>query len=101
MIWIIAIVIILVILAFLKFEHHKKTIHITILILILGLIYFSMSSMIKSGQMDFSSPGNTMSSLGFYMGWVGETSLKLVGIGKDTIITVGNVIKGNETEFKK
>lgn len=71
-----------------------------ILVLLLGLIFFSMSSMVSDGRMDFSSPQSTLSSLKFYVVWLGETGLKLVGTGKDTVVTVGNVIKGNQTENK-
>ena len=96
--WIILIVIALVIIAFLKFEHYKKAIHIFILMIILVIVFFSMNAMMKSGEMDFTSPGATINSFAVYFTWLGETGLQLFGIGRDTVRTVGNVIMTNETK---
>ena len=96
--WIIGIVLVLVILAFLKFEHYKKTWHLILLIFVLLLVYFSMTAMINSGQMDFSSPKSAISSFSIYAGWLGQTGLELFNIGKGTVKTVGNVIMTNQTE---
>jgi low affinity Fe/Cu permease len=99
--WIIAIVLVLIILVFLKFEHYNKTWHMIILLAILAILYVSMSTMIQTGKMDFSSPSTTINSLAVYMSWLGETGLKLFTLGKDTIVTAGNVIKNNQTEIKR
>lgn len=100
MLWIVIIVLLVIILAFLKFEHYKRTTHIVLLVLVLVLVYFSMNSMIKSGEMNFSSPKATINSIGVYLTWLGQTTVKLVGVGKDTITTVGNVIITNSTKTK-
>lgn len=53
--------------------------------------------MINTNQMDFSSPGAIVNSIGVYAGWLGQTTINLIGVGKDTIRTVGNVINTNQT----
>jgi hypothetical protein len=98
--WIILIVLALVIIAFLKFEHYKKTFHIFILIIVLVLIYVSMNAMIQTGEMDFSSPRSSINSMGIYFSWLGQTGIELFSIGQGTIRTVGNVILTNQTEQK-
>ena len=96
--WIILIVIALIIIAFLKFEHYKKALHIFVLVLVLVLVYVSMNAMMQTGEMDFTSPKATINSFTVYFSWLGATSFELFGIGKDTIRTVGNVISTNQTK---
>jgi cell division protein FtsW (lipid II flippase) len=98
--WIILIVFALIIVAFLKFEHYKKTWHFILLMLVLVLVFFSITAMIQTGRMDFTSPKSTMNSMTIYFSWLGQTSFQLFNIGKDTIKTVGNVILTNQTEQK-
>ena len=97
--WIIAIVLIVIVMAFLKFEHFKKNWHVTILIVVLILAYLSITAMIQTGKMDFTSPGAAINSFAVYFGWLGETTFNLIGIGKNTIKTVGNVVRINNTQM--
>jgi multidrug transporter EmrE-like cation transporter len=95
--WIIAIVFIIIIMVFLKFEHFKKNWYTAILIVILIIAYLSITAMLETGKMDFTSTGAAVNSFAVYFGWLGETTINLMGIGKDTIKTVGNVVRINNT----
>jgi len=100
--WIIVIVVVLIILAFLKYEHIRKTWHVLLLILLLLLIVVSMTTMIRTGQMDFSSPQSTINSMAIYFSWLGHTSIQIFNVGKESFVTVGNVIRGvNETQRRE
>jgi uncharacterized membrane protein len=101
MIWIVAIILVLVLLAFLKFEHYNKTWHTLLAITLILFVYLSMTAMIKTGKMDFSSPRAVINSFTIYGGWLSETGFKLFDIGKDTIRTIGNAIRINQTDKGK
>jgi hypothetical protein len=101
MIWIVWAVIIGIIFIFLKYSHIKKNVMLVLVLILIILVYFSMTTMINSGEMDFSSPRTALTSFTFYFNWLGQTSMSILDIGKDTVKTVGNVIKLNQTEEKR
>jgi hypothetical protein len=78
-----------------------RKVKLTVILLVLVLIYFSVVTVFNSDKVDLNSPGGVINAVYIYFGWVGETGAKLFGIGKDTFNAVGNVIKGNQTEDKK
>ena len=99
MMWVIAVVLVVLILVFQKFKHLKESWMILVFALFLVLVYFSMTAKIQSGELDFSSPGQAINSIGVYAGWLGQTALNVLTIGKDSMTTVGNVILNrNQTD---
>ena len=84
-------------LIFLKLEHHGRKIKLAVLILIGLLIYFSIANLFISEQVDLTSPKGIIGAVYVYFGWLGQTASKLWGVGKDTVVAVGNAIKFNVT----
>lgn len=99
--WLIFVVFAIFLVFVIKSEHHLRKVKLAVILLVLLLIYFSIAIWSNSEAVDFSTPGGIMNAVYVYFGWVGETSAKLFGIGKDTVVAVGNVIKVNQTEDKK
>lgn len=96
--WIIVGVFILIGLIFLKMEHHTRKIKIIIIILIGGLIYFSMMGVFTSEQIDITSPRGIVNAVYVYFGWIGQTTSSLWDIGTGTAHLVGNAIKIDSEE---
>lgn len=79
-------------------EHHARKIKIAVVIVILMMIYFSVVTVLSSGNVDLSSPGGIASGIYYYIGWMGSSFAQLWDIGKDSAIAVGNVIRMNTSE---
>ncbi|MFA5060833.1 MAG: hypothetical protein WC494_00765 [Candidatus Pacearchaeota archaeon] len=95
---IIILLIAIIALKLLKFDHHARTIKIIFFTLIILLLYFSIMSVLNSGNADLGSPRGITKTISFYFGWLGQTVWNLWDIGADTVKTVGNAIKVNSTE---
>ena len=95
MLWIIALVMLGIVFLFIKFNSFKQSWTVFIFILLLVLVFFSMNSMIRSGELDFSTVGSSINSLGVYGGWLGQTTVNVFVVMKDSFKTVGNVILDN------
>lgn len=98
--WIILIVFALFLILVIKSEHHLRKLKLTIILLALVLIYVSVITWFNSDQIDLSSPSGVVNAVYVYFGWVGQTTANLFGIGKDTVVAVGNVVKVNQTNKK-
>ena len=83
-----------------KLEHHGRRIKLVAIVLIICLVYFSVSGLFHSGQLDLTSPSGIANSVYTYVGWISQTAVKLWGIGVETTGMVGNAIKLNNTETK-
>lgn len=101
MLWIIALVLLGLIYVFIQVNSFKQSWTVFIFIVLLVLVFFSMSGMIRSGELDFSTAGNSINSLGVYAGWLGKTTINVFSVVKDSFRTVGHVISSNTTEIKE
>jgi hypothetical protein len=96
---VIVIAVLLVIgLLYVQIEHHARKIKITVLILVIVSIYFSLSSVFSTNEIDATSPSGIMDATLLYVDWVSSTSVKLWDVGAETTHMVGNAIKVNGTE---
>jgi len=95
--WTVVIIFIVIGIILLKLEHSTRKYKVIAIILILIVIYFSIAMLFSSDQIDLRSPSGIIKATYLYIGWIGETSSKLWGIGTDTVKLVGNAIKINNT----
>lgn len=73
-----------------------------ILLIVLGLLLvLSLVQVFQSPEHDLQSPKGIVQAVYSYAGWVGSTSANLWAIGKDTVRTVGNAIKLNNSDEDK
>ncbi len=98
--WVVILILVFIVLAFLKIDHHTRVLKIFVLLGILLLIAFSMYNLFKVKEIDLSSPKDVVNTVYLYFGWLGNTLTQLWDVGKDTITTVGNVIKINQSEIE-
>lgn len=98
MIWIALIGIVILVLFFEKFKDMKKVFLPIFLIGIILLIYFSISPKLKAQELEFNSPKAILNSVMVYSSIIGESIMSVINTGKNSVIAVGNVIKGNQTE---
>lgn len=96
--WIIIGVLILIAFALLKIEHHGRRIKVVAIIIIAALLYFSLAGLFNSGEVDINSPKGIMNAVWVYFGWLGKTATAVWEVGTDSVRTVGNAIRFNETE---
>ena len=54
-------------------------------------------ALFSSEDVDLTSPKGIVKAVYLYFGWMGRTFSNLWDIGKDTAVSVGNVIKMNMT----
>lgn len=95
--WILIIVALFILLAFFRVEHTGRRIKVIALILVLTLIYFSVSMVISQNKVDLKSPNGIFKGLYLYAGWLGEIALKMWDVGRQTVGMTANVIKGNSS----
>ena len=95
--WFILLIFIILGLVFVRFEHHSKKIKIVVIILICFLLYFSIKGLFSNNEADLSSPKGIVNAVYVYVGWLGHTASNFWDIGKDTVKTVGNAIKINNS----
>jgi hypothetical protein len=81
-----------------KMEHHSRKVKLVIIVLIGALIYFSVVGLFSSDRVDLTSPSGIMNAAYVYVGWIGETSVKLWDVGKNSVKMVGNAVRFNQTE---
>jgi hypothetical protein len=62
------------------------------------LIFLSMSSVLSKETVDLTSPRGVMNAIYLYVGWLGETTVDLWDIGKESISLAGNAIRVNNDE---
>lgn len=81
-------------------EHMGKRIKVLIIIALLLGLYFSVSNMVKSGSVDFSSPKGIVNSIYTYFGYLAGIGKSVWDVGSNAVTGVGNAIKidRNETE---
>ena len=91
-------IIIVLTLFYLQLEHHTKKIKIAAIVLIIALIYFSVTGIFTSDQVDMTSPSGIINAVYLYVGWIGSTATELWDIGVQTTHMVGNAIKVNSTQ---
>jgi len=94
---IIIVIFIALALIYLKTEHHAKKIKIVLIIIIVAFLYFSMMGILSSDNVSLSSPRGVVNAVYVYFGWLGQTAGQVWDIGTDTVGTVGNVIKINNS----
>jgi len=96
---IIAITIIIILgLFYLQIEHHTRKIKIAATLAIIALIYFSITGVFSSDQVDMTSPTGIINAAYIYVGWLGSIATNLWDVGVETTHMVGNAIKVNTTE---
>ncbi len=96
--WLIWGVLIIFALIVLQLEHHSRRVKFFIMLIIGVLLYFSLVGLFSSDQVDLTSPKGIVNGGYVYVGWLGDTFASLWGVGKDTVKTVGNIVKLNQTE---
>ena len=99
--WIAIAILVLVGFYLLKLDHHARKIKIIAIILIAILIYFSITGIFSSDNIDIKSPRGIANAVYVYFGWLGHTVSNLWDIGADTVRTVGNAIKINQTDEER
>ena len=82
----------------LNLEHHARKIKIAATIVLLMIVYFSITSVLNSGNVDMASPRGIVGGVYYYFGWLGNALGDVWSISKDSAIAIGNVIKINRTE---
>ncbi len=98
--WIVIIIAVLLVVCFMKLDHHAHILKTVIIIGIILLLGFSMYNMFKSKNIDYSSPKEIINTIYMYFGWLGNTVSELWQVGKDTVSTVGNVIKIEDSDIQ-
>ena len=96
--WIIIALLLLIGFWYIKVEHHTHKIKITILIILVAIIYFSMVGVFSSTKVDLTSPSGVVNAVYVYFGWMGQTITNLWEVGTDTTRTVGNAIRLNGSD---
>jgi hypothetical protein len=91
----------LLVFIFLKIEHAGRLLKVFLLVVIGALIFFSLSSLIKSNAMDVDSPQGVIQVVTVYFKWMGNAITNLVDVSDEVISIVGNAIKVNWTEETK
>ena len=86
---------------YLKLEHHGRKVKVIIILLICVVIYFSIIGIFTSNEVDITSPRGIVKGVYLYVGWIGQTASNLWEVGTDTVKTVGNAIKINNTKTEK
>jgi hypothetical protein len=84
---------------YIKMEHHTRKLKIIAIVAVGLLIYFSVSTIFMSDQVDLTSPRGIISAMYLYVGWLGQTASNLWNVAIETTHTVGNAIKVNNTEI--
>lgn len=77
-------------------EHHMRKVKLAVILIIVFLLYLSLSSVFNS-EASLNSPKGIINAVYVYFGWLGQTIGNLWDIGVDTAHTVGNAIKINST----
>jgi glucan phosphoethanolaminetransferase (alkaline phosphatase superfamily) len=102
MLWIIiAVVLALLLFVMLHMEHSLRKVKLIVVIVFFLLVFFSIIGFFASKNNDFDSPRGIFNSVYSYFGWLGEKGIEIFYVGKDSVITVGNIIKSNQTFEKK
>lgn len=97
--WILIIIGMVLLIVFLKISHSANIVKVLVIMAFLLLIGFSMFKMFETQKTDLSSPREIANTVYMYFGWLGNTATKLWDVGKDTIVSVGNVIKIDEANI--
>ena len=74
-------------------EHHARKLKVVAAILIILLLYFSVSGVLNSNQVDITSPSGIVNAVYLYVGWIGHTAVNLWNVGVETVNMVGNAVK--------
>lgn len=93
--WLILLIFVIVALIVLRLEHTKRIVKWTLLIFLGLAIYFSIMTLISSGDVDLNSPRGIAQAAYLYFGWIGKTLVKLLDVGKETVNLVGDAISFN------
>ena len=80
-----------------KMEHHARKVKVIVIVLIGLFLYFSIVGLFSSERVDLTSPRGIVNAVYVYFGWIGNTIANLWDVGSDTVKTVGNAIKLNNT----
>jgi len=86
-------VFILIAFYYIKMEHHARKLKVVAAILIILLLYFSVSGVLNSNQVDITSPSGIVNAVYLYVGWIGHTAVNLWNVGVETVNMVGNAVK--------
>ncbi len=86
--WVILVVLVLVVAAFLKFRHMKHRFFLIIILLLLIFIYTTMSNVIKNNNLNVTTMNGMVTAGKLYFSWLGH----IFGNVKDV---TGDVIKMN------
>ncbi len=91
---------ILVILGFLfvKFYHTGMKIKLVLLLLLGLLLYWSISGLMSSVNLDVNSPTEVIKGVGLYFSWLGQTATHVWDIGKTTALTIKDTVSFNNTK---
>ena len=89
------IVFLLVALFIFKLEHLGKVIKISLLVVIAALLYFSVTSVISTADVDLDSPKGVLNSVTLYFRWLGNAISNLADISGEVKDTVSEAIDMN------
>ncbi len=96
--WIVIAIFVFVGLLYIRLEHGMSKIKILIIIIVGFIFYFTIVNHFTSDQVDLTSPRGIVNGVYLYVGWVGSTASNLWNVGTDTVHSVGNAVKINNTE---
>ena len=99
-IWIV-IGLILAVIAFfyMKMEHQFRLVKVTVLSAVVLLLVISMIVVLRSGEMDLSSPSGVVGAVYLYIGWLGEFSFDLWDIGQDVTGRIVKAVNVSNSDF--
>ena len=96
--WIAIGILVLIGLFYIKMEHHGRKVKLIVLVLICAMIYLSIVGLLSSNRVDLTSPSGIVNGAYLYVGWIGETAVKLWDVGAESVGLVGNAVRFNKTE---
>ena len=89
----IGIVVLILIVLFIKFEHQAKRLKLLFVVLILVFLYFSVTSVMGKAGIKFDSLENVGKAVSLYFGWLSNLAVSVWHATGEVVRTVGSAIK--------
>jgi len=86
---------------FFKFEHRRREIVVVLLLIILLIFYSSATTFFKNSGTKISSPKDVASAMSSYTGWAVNSGKVLAKSGKDTVVSLWDIITGKSLDNKE
>lgn len=100
-IFFIVVILLVLLVLFFKFKHNGKMLKFLGVVIVIGLLYFSIMGVLRSNEVRLDSPRNFFSAVYLYFSWLGRTAADLWDIGTETFRMTGNVVRGGFNETRR